>query len=220
MKCVVYRSFKVACIHQDLRLTTAHTGARIWFHNQRMLSRTDLLSNANSYHASGFSRLNALLTRERIWLSIIVQNSIIEPKSHVASSSDSKKREATQLLLFTTIGCFSTIEMPRSKVLGKRTPPASLISRILASFSFLNPPPVVPTRSEGTTRPPLVIWLGHVALRTDVNGLLNTDFVRALLGATIAHIDYKEACTSPEEILMRCYGSCYEANLWTKMALF
>lgn len=63
-------------------------------------------------------------------------------------------------------------------------------------------------------RHPLVIRpsVGHIAMPSDTNELLNTDFVRALLGATIAYADYKEACMSLEEILMRCYGSCYEVT--------
>lgn len=63
-------------------------------------------------------------------------------------------------------------------------------------------------------RPPLVIRpsVGHIAIPSDTNELLYTDFVRALLGATIAYADYKKACTPLEEILMRCYRSCYEVT--------
>ncbi|KAM1040588.1 hypothetical protein ACFX15_029340 [Malus domestica] len=53
----------------------------------------------------------------------------------------------------------------------------------------------------------------QIALAFDANGLKNTDDVRELLGATISHADFKGACTSLKDFIMRCYGSLCEQTL-------
>ncbi|KAB2619896.1 S2-RNase [Pyrus ussuriensis x Pyrus communis] len=67
-------------------------------------------------------------------------------------------------------------------------------------------------RSEGTTYPPLVIYylVDRVALSSDANGLWNTDYARALLEVAIAPANFKKACTSLNDVMMRYYRSGYE----------
>ncbi|KAB2614954.1 S2-RNase [Pyrus ussuriensis x Pyrus communis] len=50
----------------------------------------------------------------------------------------------------------------------------------------------------------------QIALPCDDNGLQNTNYVRELLNAAIAHADFKGACTSFKDFMMRCYESLCE----------
>lgn len=85
-----------------------------------------------------------------------------------------------------------------------------------------DPPPVVPTWSERTVCPPLMIRhsVDHVALPIDANRFRSTNFACALPKATITLANYKEVCMSHEDFLIRCYGSRYVVNFLFFVSFF
>ncbi|RXH99645.1 hypothetical protein DVH24_021447 [Malus domestica] len=74
---------------------------------------------------------------------------------------------------------------------------------------------MVLSRSERTTYPHLVIRpsIDRIAFPSNTSGLQNVDYAHALLRAIIASDDSKGTCTSLNDVMMRCYGSRYKANI-------